>query len=105
MLTKSILAGAAIALAATVGSASAAERFATLDGIAAEPMGAAALSSVRGGMVTIYGIPSASQQTVEVEIVALQLTANMSIGHLTVLPLKPAEFREVLVIVGGGLTK
>ena len=48
MQIKSILSAAAIVMAATVGSASAAERFATLDGIAAAPMSAAELSFVRG---------------------------------------------------------
>ena len=48
MQIKSILAGAAIALAATFGSASAADRFSALDGIAVEPMNAVELDSVRG---------------------------------------------------------
>ncbi len=38
MQIKSIVAAAAIALAATIGSASAADQFTTLDGIAAQPL-------------------------------------------------------------------
>ena len=49
MQIKSIVAAAAIALALGLSSASAAERFATLDGIGAWPMSAWELSSVRGG--------------------------------------------------------
>ena len=48
MHIKSILTAAAIALAATVGSASAAEQFTTLDGIAVAAMNAMELDSVRG---------------------------------------------------------
>ena len=47
MQIKLIVAGAAIALAASVGSASAAE-MSTLEGIPAEPMTAAELASVEG---------------------------------------------------------
>ncbi len=49
MQIKSIVAGAAIALAATVGSASAADQFATLDGVTAEPMNAGEMDRVTAG--------------------------------------------------------
>ena len=49
MQIKTILAGAAIALAAGVGSASAGDEFSTLDGIAVAPMNAMELDGVRGG--------------------------------------------------------
>ena len=49
MQIKSIVAGAAIALAATIGSASAADQLSTLDGVSAQPMSSAELDSVRGG--------------------------------------------------------
>ena len=59
MQIKSILAGAAIALAASIGSASAADQFTTLHGITAEPMRAEELGSTRGGQQTgIAGIPA-----------------------------------------------
>ena len=47
MLIKSIVAGAAIALAATIGSASAGEML-TLSAIPAEPLTAAEMEQVRG---------------------------------------------------------
>ncbi len=51
MHIKSIVAGAAIALAATIGSASAADQFATLAGITAEPIPEAELAKVIGSGV------------------------------------------------------
>ena len=48
MNIKSILAGAAIALAASVGSASAADQFSTLDGVPAASMSARDMAAVRG---------------------------------------------------------
>ena len=48
MHIKSILAGATIALAATIGSASAADQFATLGGIPAASMSAGEMAVVRG---------------------------------------------------------
>ena len=53
MQIKSIVAGAAIALAATVGSASAADQFATLGGVTAEPMNAMELDSIRGTKIAL----------------------------------------------------
>ncbi|MEE8276555.1 MAG: hypothetical protein V3R75_05340, partial [Alphaproteobacteria bacterium] len=67
MHIKTILAGAALALAATIGSASAAERFSTLDGVTAVAMSAGELGAVVGGarhfQVSANGVlvdPSAS---------------------------------------------
>ena len=48
MHIKSILAGVALALAATLGSASAADPFTTLDGIPAATMSAAEMAAVSG---------------------------------------------------------
>ena len=56
MRIKTIVAGAANALAATVGSAYAAERFSTLDGVSAQPMSSAELDSVRGQGGTLHFI-------------------------------------------------
>ncbi len=59
MQIKSILAAAAIALAASLGSAYAADQFATLDGVTAQPMNTLELDQVRGAggfEVTIPGI-------------------------------------------------
>jgi hypothetical protein len=53
MHIKLIVAGAAIALAVGLGSASAGEKFATLDGVPAEPMDAAALANTIGSHMTI----------------------------------------------------
>ena len=53
MHIKSIVAGAAIAMAATVGAASADDQFATLDGIAAQPLTAMQLDAVRAEGSTI----------------------------------------------------
>ncbi|MCH8921470.1 MAG: hypothetical protein IIA23_12325, partial [Chloroflexi bacterium] len=52
MHIKSIVAGAAIALAATVGTASAADQFATLDGMAAQPLTAEEMAGVVGAFHT-----------------------------------------------------
>ncbi len=48
MRIKLIAAGAAIALAAAVGSAYASDKFPTLEGVSAQPMSSAELDSVRG---------------------------------------------------------
>ena len=53
MQIKSILAGAAIALAASVGSAYAADQFATLDGVQAQPMNTAEMDGVRGQNISV----------------------------------------------------
>ncbi len=53
MKFKSILAGAAIALAATVGTASAADEFMTLDGVTADVMAASELSATAGAGIVI----------------------------------------------------
>jgi hypothetical protein len=67
MLTKSILATAAIALAATIGSASAGEQFTTLEGVTAVAMSSSELHGVTGSSrhftITANGdlvIPNAS---------------------------------------------
>ncbi len=54
MHIKSIVAGAAIALAATVGSASAADEFSTLDGVTAEQLTPPELEIVRGADIVYY---------------------------------------------------
>ncbi len=56
MHIKSIAAGAAIALAATVGSASAGDQFTTLGGVTAEPMNAGEMAAVTGEHVIINPI-------------------------------------------------
>ncbi len=48
MQIKSIVAGAAIALIATVGADSAADQFAVLDGVTTQPMNAVELAQIRG---------------------------------------------------------
>ncbi len=53
MKIKSIVAGAAIALAATIGSASAAETFVTLHGVPVEALGSDESLGVRGARVRI----------------------------------------------------
>lgn len=51
MQIKSIVAGAAITLAATIGSVSAADQFTTLDGVTANPMSSGELAAVKGQFV------------------------------------------------------
>ncbi len=53
MQIKSILAGTALALAATIGSASAADEFMTLDGVTADMMTASELSATAGAGIAI----------------------------------------------------
>ena len=53
MYIKSILAAAAIALIATIGSASAADEFMTLDGVTADVMAASELSATAGAGIAI----------------------------------------------------
>ncbi len=53
MHIKSILAGTALALAATIGSASAADEFMTLDGVTADVMAASELSATVGAGIAI----------------------------------------------------
>ncbi len=57
MLIKSFVAGVAFALAASVGSATAADEFTTLDGVAADVMSATELSAAVGsGIVIVIGV-------------------------------------------------
>ena len=51
MRTKSFLTASAIALAATIGSASAAEQFATLEGVTAEALSTQAMGEIKGQLV------------------------------------------------------
>ena len=62
MQIKSILAAAAIALAASVGSAYAADQFATLDGVTVQPMNTAEMDGVRGENITV-GVDGCSTGT------------------------------------------
>ena len=113
MRTTSILTATAIALVATVGSASAAERFATLDGIAAAPMSAAELSFVRGRiLIALIPAPNLSFEAFVDGIIAVSGTNDGGVGFVSAEPVKPAEFRpaefkpaEFMVFVGEGLTK
>ncbi len=54
MQIKSILAGAAIALLAGLGAASAAEQFATLEGVSAETLSPAELARARGAHIIVH---------------------------------------------------
>ena len=62
MHIKSIVAGAAIALAATVGSAYAAEQFSTLEGIPAVAMAPAEADAIRGAGVFNLTSPGTTTQ-------------------------------------------
>ena len=95
MQFKSILAAAGIAVAATVGLATAADRFATLDGIAAGPMTAEELSKVRGAMIiSVSGLPT--------PVLITDGVFNLGDGKLTVKPLKAPESLNVDIKVGFG---
>ena len=83
MQIKSILAAAAIALAATVGSASAADQFATLDGISAKALSSAELAAVQGAALTgrIVGPGSSSRiRTVNEAAVTGGGTLTITVG-------------------------
>ncbi len=54
---RSILAGAAIILAATVGSAFAAEQFTTLEGVTAEAMTTQAMGGIKGQLILRIAVP------------------------------------------------
>ncbi len=96
MQFKSILAAAGLAVAATIGLASAAERFATLDGIAAGPMTAEELSSVRGGVIVIRGLPPMDTRIITDGVFQVKFVED----KLTVEAFKPADFPNFEVKVG-----
>ncbi len=99
MHIKLLVSAIAIALVATVGSASAAERFATLDGIAAESMSAAELSSVAGAGIIVQEIPT--DLTIKRTLATVEVSFEE--GLLVIFALRPAEFHpEVNVDVPGG---
>lgn len=90
MQIKSILTGAAVALAATVGSASAGDEFATLRGVAADPLMAAEMAQVRGmgnlefvidGLI-ITGIVPTAVQVFEGGNNADVTTSDTCVGHV-----------------------
>ncbi len=56
MHIKSILAGTAMTLAAGIGTASAAEQFTTLDGVAAVPMTSEHMGAIRGAATFPPGV-------------------------------------------------
>ncbi len=98
MHTKLLVSAIAIALVATVGSASAAERFATLDGIAAESMSAAELSSVWGKIIVVNTIPT----DFTIKRILDEVSVSFEAGLLQIEALRPAEFHpEVVVDVPG----
>ncbi len=73
MHIKSILAGAAIALAASVGSAYAADPFATLEGVQAQPMNTAEMDQVRaatGIHLTVPGPAGGDLDPIEALVLA-----------------------------------
>ena len=67
MQIKSIVAGAAIALVAGLGSASAGDEFATLDGVVAVPLAVAALDAVRGTKFIVQSVEVAFNEDPVVE--------------------------------------
>ena len=60
MRIKTIVSGVAVALAVSVGSASAADQFATLDRVTAQPMNAAELAGVQGRFIDLRGVAAPS---------------------------------------------
>ena len=64
MQIKLIVSAAALALAAGLGSASAADRFTALAGITAEPLNAVELDRVRGADVNLRGLLNVPSDTV-----------------------------------------
>ena len=94
MRIKAIVSGVAIALAASVGSAFAADPLATLEGIAAVPMGPEELSSVRGGIIIIDSVPA---DPIVGEVGFVSLAGD----GLTALPPSPVV-PDITVLVGAG---
>ena len=83
MRTTSILTAAAIALAATIGSASAADQFTTLAGFEAQAMTKQEMGDVRGseGTLTITITPnSVFGPRLIVTVVSVRSIINMSLG-------------------------
>jgi len=72
MHIKSILTAAAIALVAGLGSASAADQFAALEGITAEQLNAVELDRVRGAIVYLNGLDGVPQRAVVTVLVNTQ---------------------------------
>ena len=92
MQIKSIVSAAAIALALGLSSASAAERFATLDGIGAWPMNAWELSLVRGGedtFITVNLIPTLTGVENDNGFVSVELLN----GRLHIVPQSPVTLK------------
>ncbi len=86
MQIKSILAGAAIALVAGLGSAYAADQFTTLDGVQAQPMNTAEMGQVRGTEI-VLAIPGPGATLVEglgVDDLVAAFTAGIPGGTRTV---------------------
>ena len=90
MQMKSIVAGAAIALAFTVGSAHAAEQFATLTGVPAEPLTEAIMASTLGSDIVFI----MDADTVPGGTIVLLPTGNVH-GVLIRLTNGPVAFRNV----------
>ena len=86
MRIKAIVSGAAIAVAAIIGSASAADEFAILDGLPADVMSATALSSTVGADLTIGiefdGLPAppAVSPVVSVEVVDTTVNGTLELS-------------------------
>ncbi len=90
MYIKSILAAAAIALIATIGSASAADEFMTLDGVAADVMSATELSATVGAGIVIV---------VDLDGEVSGLGTNDIIGANVVRGVPPAQVGDQIAIL------
>ena len=99
MQIKSILAAAAIALAASVGSASAAEQFSTLEGITAEALTPQEMGIVVGASLFVDPVGTAAPGTVN-PLMAPGFN-DTSIGNQT---FAPAHNAIHPIIEMGGLT-
>ena len=86
MHIKSILAGAALALALTAGTASAANQFTSLEGIQAVPMNAAEMDQVRGAGVDLSALESRSALTTTFTDRLDTLSNGVCLGFCAVTP-------------------
>ena len=80
MQIKSILTGAAIALVAGLGSASAGERFAMLNGIQAIPLNSAELDCVTGGDITVTILNTSGTAAADFSMATGGETVSIEVG-------------------------
>ena len=97
MRIKAIVAGAALALAATIGSASAAEQFATLDGVMAVAMSNADKAAVTGTAAHFHVLPPGGGAVSNPKVASMQAAGFVGNEH----GLRTAELASGVIDVCG----